>query len=81
MDDTASAVVYRFPARHRRVEARVSGWANRFNAAVHDLDDRLVRAVDSLDAAVGAGHAAIVAGRDAFRAEWARRPRHTTKTG
>lgn len=81
VDDTASALVYRFPVRRRRLEARVSGWAARFDAAVHDLDNQLSRLVDDLDAAVAAGRAAVVAGRAAFRAEWARRPYRPAKTG
>jgi len=81
LDGTDSALVYRFPVRRRRLEARLSGWTARFEAGVHDLDDRLSRLVDGVDAAVGAGRAAVVAGRDAFRAEWARRPDRPAKTG
>jgi hypothetical protein len=77
----APAIVYRFPVRRRRVEARLSELAARFDAGVRDLDTRLARVADTLDAAVGAGRAAVVAGRDAFRAEWARRPDRQAKTG
>jgi hypothetical protein len=80
-DATASATVYRFPARRRRIEARLAGWTARFEAGVRDLDGRLSRLADTLEAAVGAGRAAVVAGRDAFRAEWARRPDGSAKTG
>ncbi|HUF85506.1 MAG TPA: hypothetical protein VMQ81_13050 [Acidimicrobiia bacterium] len=75
------AIVYRFPARRRGIEARLAELTARFDAGVRDLDTRLVRVADTLDAAVGAGRAAVVAGRDAFRTEWARRPYRSAKTG
>jgi hypothetical protein len=71
----ASAVVYRFPVRRRR------GWTARFDAGVQQLDQRLARAADGFDAAVGALHAALIAGRDTFKAEWARRPSRPSKAG
>lgn len=80
-EGAASAVVYRFPARRRRTEVRLSEWAARFDAGVRDLDGRLARLADGVDAAVGAGRAAVVAGREAFRAEWARRPSRQAKSG
>ena len=45
------------------------------------LDQRLAHAGDGFDAAVGGLHAALIAGRDAFKAEWARRPSRPAKAG
>jgi hypothetical protein len=75
------AIVYRFPARRRRLDARLSEFTARFNAGARDLDTRLARLADTLDAAVGAGRAAVVAGREAFRVEWAHRSDRPAKTG
>jgi hypothetical protein len=70
----ASAVVYRFPSRRQ-------GWSARVDAAVRELDQRRARFADGFDAAVGAAHAALIAGGDAFKAEWARRPTRSERFG
>ena len=73
--------MYRFPVRRRRLDARLSGLTGRFEAGVRGLDDRLSRFADGFDAAMGAAHAAVLAGRDAFQAEWAHRPHRRANTG
>ncbi len=60
------AQVYRFPVRRRR-----TGWVARFEDSVGELDRRLSRVADRLDAATAATRAAVAAGSTAFRAEWA----------
>jgi hypothetical protein len=70
------AQVYPFPVRRRR-----SGWVARFDDGVGELDRRLSRVADQLDAATAASRAAVAAARTAFRAEWGRRELRPPRAG
>jgi hypothetical protein len=67
------AVVHVFPAERARARAERHRWVVAFDDAVWQLDEVLSRLSDRIDAAAGSARAALVAGRAAFRTEWARR--------